>query len=409
MSTRSAEATIKGYYYQFNKTIESLLDLINADDCVVIEGIEDIDITTISGIEYVQCKYYSALKLTNSAVREPLMLMLDHYVKIKATKRLNYILFGYYKDESVERVVKYSLDELKNILTFKENGIEKKHHLEKKISDELLSNFLKVFRIEVSREFELHQNGIADKLKKHFQCSEFVAHNFYLNNGLRIILDRAIKSSISDRTISKKTFLKEIDCSKTLFFSWFKKYKNQKDYLLEVKNQIKSTRLLSLGKEKMLVLGKHIDFSSQAMPLAAFIQEAADLFFKVSKSPISSKPLTIVIDCDEKKILEVKKVLIGNRVKFNDGLEGYQFCPFIFCEDAIVNKKGNGQIISKASFQVRLLSRTTLQANYSNMSKTFSILYVAEDPLDIPQNFYSQLLEVKYVDQLPEIINLIKN
>ena len=79
MATRSAEATIKGYYYQFDTSILKLLELANDDDEITIEGIEDIDINSTDETT-IQCKYLSKPNFINSAVREPISLMLDHFV-----------------------------------------------------------------------------------------------------------------------------------------------------------------------------------------------------------------------------------------------------------------------------------------------------------------------------------------
>ena len=51
MTTRAADATIKGYYYQFDTSILKLLDLSTNSDTVTIEGIEDIDIIILPQIQ----------------------------------------------------------------------------------------------------------------------------------------------------------------------------------------------------------------------------------------------------------------------------------------------------------------------------------------------------------------------
>ena len=73
MSSRTAEATIKGYYYQFDTSILKLLELPNDTDSIVVEGIEDIDISTASEQTAIQCKYLSRPKFINSSVREPII------------------------------------------------------------------------------------------------------------------------------------------------------------------------------------------------------------------------------------------------------------------------------------------------------------------------------------------------
>ena len=56
---RSAEATIAGYLYQFDKSIIEVLKLNSDNDKIIIEGIEDIDIESIdSNSKSIQVKYY---------------------------------------------------------------------------------------------------------------------------------------------------------------------------------------------------------------------------------------------------------------------------------------------------------------------------------------------------------------
>ena len=81
MASRAANATIKGYYYQFDTTILKILELKNDNDFVTVEGIEDIDIHTANDVTAVQCKYLSKPKLINSVIREPIMLMIDNFIK----------------------------------------------------------------------------------------------------------------------------------------------------------------------------------------------------------------------------------------------------------------------------------------------------------------------------------------
>src|SRR5450830_488922 len=82
MRTRAADATIKGYYYQFATSILQLLDLQFDTDAITVEGIEDIDIKTTTETTAIQCKYLSMPRLINSVVRKPIILMLDHFVNL---------------------------------------------------------------------------------------------------------------------------------------------------------------------------------------------------------------------------------------------------------------------------------------------------------------------------------------
>jgi hypothetical protein len=48
MGNRSANATIKGYFYQFDHTIERLLEAVAPQSSVVVECIEDIDLAALT-------------------------------------------------------------------------------------------------------------------------------------------------------------------------------------------------------------------------------------------------------------------------------------------------------------------------------------------------------------------------
>lgn len=56
MADRSAHATIKRYFYQFDKTILELLEATSPDFSIVVEGIEDIDLTDGSAESLIQCQ-----------------------------------------------------------------------------------------------------------------------------------------------------------------------------------------------------------------------------------------------------------------------------------------------------------------------------------------------------------------
>ena len=57
--SRSANYGIKGYLYQFIKTIEQILQLKNRET-LTVEGYEDIDVQKICESNLIQCKYHES-------------------------------------------------------------------------------------------------------------------------------------------------------------------------------------------------------------------------------------------------------------------------------------------------------------------------------------------------------------
>ncbi|MBK6771261.1 MAG: hypothetical protein IPG78_03780 [Ignavibacteria bacterium] len=99
MADRTAIDTIRGYFYQFDYSIISLLKLLNGTESILVEGVEDIDVTTASETTAIQCKYYEKTEYNHSVIAEPIRLMLNHFkeVKLGNESELKYKLRGYYK------------------------------------------------------------------------------------------------------------------------------------------------------------------------------------------------------------------------------------------------------------------------------------------------------------------------
>lgn len=71
---RDAIDTITGYYYQFDYYILQLLNLTKDTDTVIIEGVEDVDISEDGIQKAVQCKYYAKTEYNHSIIASPIRL-----------------------------------------------------------------------------------------------------------------------------------------------------------------------------------------------------------------------------------------------------------------------------------------------------------------------------------------------
>jgi hypothetical protein len=94
--SRAADYTIKGFLYQFNKT---LLVILNSqeDSIITVEGIvEDVEIVTPAMMTAIQCKYHEASDIFKpSGIFKPLLQMMDHF-HANAGATIRYILFAHY-------------------------------------------------------------------------------------------------------------------------------------------------------------------------------------------------------------------------------------------------------------------------------------------------------------------------
>lgn len=407
MTTRAADATIKGYYYQFDTSILKLLELSADSDSIVIEGIEDIDINTATDTTTVQCKYLSKPRFINSAVREPISLMLDHFVNPATPNNLKYILYAHFENEIAGSEPTIDLTKLKTILAYSEKGVEKHYEIEKGISDSQLNSFISQFKLIFGTEFYRQQKQVIDKLKIKFACSEFEADNHFYNNALRIVIDKAIKKNESQRQISKADFLSAIDCRKKLFNQWFIKIRSKKEYLKQSAQSLKSLRALEPARTKVILIGSNIILADNSeLPLESFIENLIGRFYKLNSSLRNAKPLTVVLDCDTATLHDLKRFLIDNEIIFNDGFEELKFSTPIFNKEPIVNTSTNGTKILKSSYQIKLISKNTWSSNITGF--TDLSVFINFSSADVLNHFSTgQFFDFKYCENFKDVFKVL--
>lgn len=417
MTNRSAFASIKGYYYQFDKTILEILSLQNDDDSVVIEGIEDIDIITHDETRAIQCKYLESKSLVNSLIRKPIILMLNNFIErtINGNAPIRYKLFGYYKD-TIESVSTPTLTELKDILTWREKtGNEYKtrnYQVENNISDNQLSNFLEQLLIQTGKKFEEQQDEIIAKIQEEYRCAEIEAELYYYNNALTKVINLAKEESEENRKISKKEFKQATDLKVALFNYWYILLRGREQYLRKLKANIKFCDALNSYKQKCLFIDTEIiDIDSVELPLVIFIENVINKYYQLEKVYYKNKPWTIIITLDENKISEVKKELIRKNIKFNDGLEHLEFSSNYFNAKPVieVTKGGNRDKIKNASFVIKILSARTLKQNKNDIGN-FDVIFLLSKQ---KPSFYfnltqqTQLFSIVYLTNLKEVSTAI--
>ncbi|MCP8647834.1 hypothetical protein NKX15_02815 [Streptococcus suis] len=132
VKTRSANETIKGYFYQFDTAILKLLEEENEDAIIVVEGVEDVDIEKDNGSQFIQCKYYEKTSFNNGLIKGPIREMYKHFLVHRKDKNFIYKIYGFYKTTPVN-FEKPDVDKLMKIfLEFdKYEVIEKDKHYEK--------------------------------------------------------------------------------------------------------------------------------------------------------------------------------------------------------------------------------------------------------------------------------------
>jgi len=331
MADRTAIDTIRGYYYQFDYTIVSLLNLPNNTDSIVVEGVEDIDIKTATEITAVQCKYYEKTEYNHSVIAEPIRLMLNHFKEVKEGKQsqLNYKLRGYYKSGQSKLGLPLNLQKLKDdFLTYsrtekvsgKNTRVKHFHHLELKLDDSDLLKFLTLLAIDIqAKEFEQQYNDIIQILKVEFNCSDFVADNYFYNSALKVIRNLSKDSNISNRRISKLDFLKAINNSQIIFNEWFIKIKGEKLHLTNLRKEYFSD-LNILYKERFFLIDVSVGTFSRS-DIKELLYFIIKKYTKIINQPNPFCPYVYLHGISNNELVEIKKDLIEDGILLHDGFD----------------------------------------------------------------------------------------
>ena len=383
---RSAISTIKGYFYQFDKSILEILEQSNETDMVTIEGIEDIDIENSDERNFIQCKYYEKTDFDNSIIRKPIQLMFRHYLENRTEpkdKNFTYRLYGYYK-KGHEKLLELTTENLKTyFLDFSKFGVidesgnsnyqikNKKGEVifEETVEDDDIEDFKNHLFIDIKADS--YENQI-EKIKSKIQndLSDYSEEDIELIyfNALKIIKDLACEHNIEKRQISKKEFWDRIKTKNYYFERWM-------------------SELLEWEHYKKIIHKKYFPRVSNLSP--------AHRFF--------------ILDCQGESVNNVKNVISEISRKYSRLI--HQFSPYVYLyntlnvdfvtelkeklyEDGCFFKDGFPFKNSKFRFQEMLIKPD----KFNKIS-----VRILEHPIDL-SIVLQKLIEVERVDQLP--INL---
>lgn len=349
MADRSAVSTILGYFYQFDRSILSILGLAGDADEVAIECIEDIDIRTATETTAVQCKYYEKSEYNHSVIKPAVMFMLAHFKEGLTAGRppISYQLSGHFSGGQDKLVLPFDIEFLKtNFLTVtSKKDVTTRKHEELGVTDAELEQFRQVLTIDVNAEkFDDQLDKIKRMLGSHFSCSPFMAEFFYYNSSLRVIKELSIESDATRRVISKKDFLAKIDTSSVIFDEWFVEKRGKSKYLAELRSTYFGSTINVSPADRLFLI--HIaagtyDSSAAKVLLKAISRKYAKLSKRESK-PCS--PYVLMLGPSEGELTALKQELHEESFDFVDGYDfrGAQFDTKSISRPAIA---GNGPVL----------------------------------------------------------------
>lgn len=351
-SSRSAHHTVAGYHYQFDK---SLIEILKAADSEVItlEGIEDIDLST----ETIQCKYHASQKYVPSQVKAPLQAFLTHFSANRTS--ITYTLYAHFGEGCLP--ASFTVDEVKAIVgpALVPLGL----------SDADLESFLRTqLRCVPAFDLDGQRREALSLVCSALTCTPQEAEDYFYGNALHEIIRLSRQPTNLARQITRQHFITTINRKRRLFSHWLIQLQGEADYRKYVRAALSSHQALSLTKQKHFFIHAALVKQSSASGVVTLCRFLVDRFYKVGQVLRDTVPPTVILDCDNEILLEVKRELLVQRVAINDGFEHLSFQPWYFDLSPVINRTAtrNGRPTDKignASYVMRLIGRKTYDEN----------------------------------------------
>ncbi|ARK79240.1 hypothetical protein BOC40_01430 [Burkholderia pseudomallei] len=210
---RSASATIKGYLFQFDATIDALLNC-GDDSPVRMEGVEDFDIATGGWTRCVQCKYYEGTELSKQVLREVVVPMLRRLKEVRPEDwtRWQFSLYGHFKSQPAQAVTQMTEAQVFDCLqTYKTvKGMPRQAvniAADEGFDRALISAFASQFTVHSVPDFETHRAGVIQRLQKVLGASESAVREIHYPSALYYVARLAATRAAEERISTRSEFL----------------------------------------------------------------------------------------------------------------------------------------------------------------------------------------------------------
>lgn len=337
MTTRSAHATIKGYFYQFDHTIVRLLEATTPQSSVVVEGIEDIDLEDGNESAFVQCKYYEGSEYNHSIIKDAVIQMLKHFhaAGCQPEQKIRYRIYGHYKGGQEKLQANFDLDFLKkHFLTYEHKKITHKVHEDLAVSDQQLDCFRKLLEIDLGAlSYEKQQKQVLNLLVSQIPGSKAEDVSvFYYPNAINVIQALAIEAEPKKRKITKSSFISAVNRKEIVFSLWLQQKFGDDYYAKLIKRKYFKFSYTKIPKaSRILVIDMTDEFDlAKAVTLLAKVGNTLS-HAEHKRTPEQDRfcPYILLRGLAPQEIIALKGRLLEQGVKFEDGYpyNGAAFSP----------------------------------------------------------------------------------
>lgn len=422
---RQADSTIKGYSYQF---IKSIFEILEAEDeaAILLEGvIEDIDIHSPSNTTTIQCKYHEDKKFLISSVSVPILEMLCHYCECSYLgKPIKYILYAYFSENVDEIDMATFIDYLNttknkeilckyfhqiysvpdsNMLTIankpKKTEGEKNQlaNYYKKNRSALtlrvdISDFWNVFKYVKADRFDQLKASVIQKLESLSEHN--TAESLYFPNAFSFVASLSAKSSETERTITKNELVSFLEQQKSVLLNSWTLEALGREQLLKAKKAYLASCFSSNPDVRVFVFSDLFLKSSNG-DIIAFIQEYLSKYYR---KPKLQRPPIFIFGNDYSTLMQTALLeLYKYQRQVNTGLLGIEFVP-----DNFINNKNCASDFSCKMAVIRNINRDMLERCNANQ-----VYIIGDIDMDLSSpNYFIEELDVPDINAVRYLVGL---
>lgn len=342
MTDRSATATIKGYFYQFDQTILQLLEATKHGS-VTVEGVEDIDLDDGDDSAFVQCKYYEGTEYNHSVIKEAVIHMLRHFhaAGCPGDQVFKYRLRGHYNGGQHKLTLPLTDEFLKeHFLTYTKEKKVHKVHEELAITDVQLDTFRALLEIDVNAlSYGDQQAHLLKLLASEIpECTTTDTLSFFYPAAINVVQGLAIEADEAKRKITKDQFIKAINRKDVVFSAWLREHLGREYFARMVRRRyfyFGRTKMPKASRFFVIDMGNDYDVDKASRMLVRLGQFFSHKEHQRTTASDRFCPYVLLRGVTREQLAELKERLWTQRVAFTDGypFRDAEFSPVMLAAD----------------------------------------------------------------------------
>lgn len=342
---RTADYTIKGFLYQFNKTLFEILES-NEGTVITVEGIvEDIDLSNAGSLTAIQCKYHEAAEhFVPSIIYRPLLQMMSTFHQ-NPNNAVTYILYCYFpgKTGDVARFGKAEMEEALN-----STNKDLRQYTDSLKGQINIDAFLERFSLRFGKSYDDLADAVCSSLEKNGIPKEDIPILGY-PNAVHSIANLSIRHNPEERKITREQLVTNLlEARNTAISRWTLALKSRKQILEARRKQLKANLDKNSRLRYFLVNAKSLDdFDSE---IVKFVGDYLEKYhFKAAhiNTPIFCLATT------EQAFRDIQLRIHRKGISSTDGYVGTHFDPQLFFRNPMSRRTANRRI--EREFSLRLL------------------------------------------------------